>query len=292
LSSPAGAELLIVKEKIRVRERLALLREIEAWVQTPMLILGLVWLGLLVVELTVGLNPLLARIVIVIWALFVLEFALRFLVAPKKLPFLRRNWLTAIALLVPALRALRVFAVFRALRLATATRGLRLVKMIGALNRGRRVLRRLMKRRRLGYVLALTVVVLLLGSAGIYSLEGVSEGGGIESYGQAVWFTAMVLTTLGSEAWPISPEGRLLTFLLALYAFAIFGYVTAALASFFVGRDAENEVGEVAGSEQVELLRREIEALRVDIRRLADSREGHVNSCVGEFGCRGRDSRT
>jgi len=28
---------------------------------------------------------------------------------------------------------------------------------------------------------------------------------------------------------------------LALYAFAVFGYVTATLASFFIGRDAENK---------------------------------------------------
>ena len=36
---------------------------------------------------------------------------------------------------------------------------------------------------------------------------------------------------------------------LALYAFTIFGYVTAALATYFVGRDADSEEAEVAGSQ-------------------------------------------
>ena len=35
------------------------------------------------------------------------------------------------------------------------------------------------------------------------------------------------MTTLGSEYWPKSTEGRLLCFLLAVYAFAVWGYITA-----------------------------------------------------------------
>jgi voltage-gated potassium channel len=42
--------------------------------------------------------------------------------------------------------------------------------------------------------------------------------------------------TLGSEYWPHSAEGRVLCFMLALYAFTIFGYVTATLATFFLDR--------------------------------------------------------
>ena len=47
----------------------------------------------------------------------------------------------------------------------------------------------------------------------------------------------MTITTMGSEYWPQSAEGRILCLLLAIYAFAIFGYVTAAIASFLVGKE-------------------------------------------------------
>jgi hypothetical protein len=47
----------------------------------------------------------------------------------------------------------------------------------------------------------------------------------------------MLLTTMGSDYWPRTPEGRLLCLLLAIYAFAVFGYVTAAIAAYFVGQD-------------------------------------------------------
>lgn len=53
---------------------------------------------------------------------------------------------------------------------------------------------------------------------------------------------------------------------LALYAFAMFGYVTATLSTFFIGRDAESEEAEVAGAKSIAALHEEIVALRAEIR--------------------------
>jgi voltage-gated potassium channel len=69
------------------------------------------------------------------------------------------------------------------------------------------------------------------------------------------------------EDWLETPQ-LVLAFLLSLYAFAVFGYVTAALATFFIGRDAEHAAGEVAGSQALEALRTEVAALRTEIRGL------------------------
>jgi voltage-gated potassium channel len=52
----------------------------------------------------------------------------------------------------------------------------------------------------------------------------------------------------------------LLCFFLAPYAFAVFGYVTAAFATFFVGRDAENDEAELAGAKQLAAVREEVVA--------------------------------
>ncbi len=62
---------------------------------------------------------------------------------------------------------------------------------------------------------------------------------GFPDYGSALWWTAMLLTTMGSDYWPRTTEGRLLCLLLAVYAFAVFGYVTAAIAAYFVGKDKD-----------------------------------------------------
>jgi voltage-gated potassium channel len=239
---------------------------LEEWLEAPMIVLGFMWLALLVVELTRGLTPLLEALGSVIWALFVLDFVLRFTLAPAKVAYLKSNWLTALALLLPALRVLRVVRVFRVLGVARAARGVRLFRLVSSLNRGMRALRATLGRRGFGYVVALTGVITFAGSAGMYAFENEAPGRGLESYGAALWWTAMLMTTLGSDYWPRTAEGRVLCFLLALYAFAVFGYVTATLATFFVGRDAESQEGELAGAGSLEALRQEVEMLRAELR--------------------------
>jgi voltage-gated potassium channel len=73
----------------------------------------------------------------------------------------------------------------------------------------------------------------------MYAFERSVPGApGLPDYMTALWWTAMLLTTVGSEYWPQTTEGRLLCLLLSIYAVAIFGYLAALLASFFIGRDA------------------------------------------------------
>lgn len=247
--------------------RLEALRDLEAWLETPMRVLGFVWLALLVAELAWGLSPVLEVASVAIWVVFLLDFGLRFALAPRKLAYLRAHWLTAISLLLPALRVVRTLRALRLLRAARATQGLRLVKVVGSINRGMRALRATMERRGAGYALALTAIVTFVGAAGMRAFEGdAPDGRGLNDYGSALWWTAMLVTTMGSDYWPRTPEGRALCLLLAVYSFAVFGYVTATLASFFIGRDAADPRAEVPSAQAIEALREEIRALRRDIR--------------------------
>ena len=244
-------------------ERWRTLRQLDAWLRTPMLLLSLVWLALVVIELTAGADTLLSTIGTAIWVAFIVEFVVRFALAPEKRPFLKRNWLTVIALVVPAFRLLRAFAVFRA---AGALRGLRLVKIVGTANRSMNALRVTLRRRQFGYVGGLTLLVMALGAAGMLSFEPAAEvRGGFASYWDALWWTGMLLTTIGSQFWPVTSEGRILAFLLSLYGLAVLGYLTATFASFFIGRDAEKADGPVAGAAELAALRKEIEMLRLAV---------------------------
>lgn len=70
----------------------------------------------------------------------------------------------------------------------------------------------------------------------MYAFENeVPMESGLHNYSAAFWWTAMLMTTMGSDYSPKTPEGQVLCFFLALYAFAVFGYVTATLATFFIG---------------------------------------------------------
>jgi voltage-gated potassium channel len=253
-----------VKKQLE-NERYELLNRLQDILEMPMVALGFIWLILLIIELTKGLTTWLQYLSTVIWLIFIVDFIIKIILAPHKVRFLKKNILTVISLVIPALRVFRLVRFFRLVRTVRAVRGLRLVKLIGSLNRGMKSLGEAMKRRAFGYVLALTLVVILTGAAGMYAFE---NNYGINSYGESLWWTVMLLTSIGSDYWPVTPEGRVLCFILAVYGFAVFGYFTATLATFFIGRDAADSEAEVAGAQQIVALENEIRLLREELKSL------------------------
>jgi len=250
------------------RERYELLQRLEDWFDTPMLVLAFVWLALLIVELIRGESRLFEIIGTSIWVIFLIDFAVELILAPHRTAYLKQNWLTAVSLLIPALRLFRAFRVFRLLSVAQAGRGFRLIRVVSSLNRGMKALGESLSRRGFGYVVALTLLVTLGGAAGMYAFENESPGG-LSSYGDALWWTAMIMTTMGSHYWPQTVEGRVLCVMLALYAFGIFGYVTATLATFFVGRDSEKDAARLSSATAISAVHAELHALREDLRTQA-----------------------
>lgn len=237
----------------------------QARLELPMIVLAFVWLALFIVEAIWGTRRWLDIAGWVIWAVFIVEYVIGFILAPRKWIYVRKNWLKAVALLAPALRMLRMVRVLRLARAARLARGARVLRIVSSLNRGMRALGRTLGRRGAPYVVALTLLVMLAGAAGMYAFENEPSGQqGFTSFADALWWTGMIMTTMGSAYWPVTAAGRVLCVLLSLYAFGVFGYVTALLASFFVGRDVEtgqlraNEITRLA--DEIRQLRAMLEA--------------------------------
>jgi voltage-gated potassium channel len=245
------------------KERNNLLHSFEKLLEGPMIFLGFTWLALLIIELVWGLNRTLEYLSLFIWFVFIIDFVIKLILAPSKVQFLKMNWLTAISLVIPALRVLRIV---RFVRLLRVTRGVRLFRIVSSINRSMKSLAATMRRRAFGYVLLLTLVVTFAGAAGMYALEKPNPG--FEEYGKALWWTAMRVITAGSSAEPLTGEGKALAFLLALFGYTIFGYVTATFATFFIGRDAEEREAPLAGTKDVSELKQSITALIAAVKEI------------------------
>lgn len=251
-------EKVAVKKEIK-NERWAIVDQLDEWLEIPMLVLSVIWLALFVLEMTQEISPFLTTLGNVIWIIFGIEYGLTLLLAPDKFDYIKRNWITLLALALPALRIFRAFHAFRLLRAARAARGLRLVRLLTSLNRGMRSLGSAFSRRGLGYVLMLTLIVVASGAAGMYNFERDIEGG-LASYADALWWTAMLITSIGSDYFPKTAEGRMLCLMLAVYGFAVFGYMTATLATFFIQRD--NETAPDRGEPNISDLQNELKELK------------------------------
>jgi voltage-gated potassium channel len=102
---------------------------IERIMEIPMLILAIVYVPAFVVGYLPNVSPQVRRganlVELLIVVVFVLEFALRLVVADRRLVYLRAHWLDLIIIVVPFLRPLRILLVLPFL--AKALLGLRRV---------------------------------------------------------------------------------------------------------------------------------------------------------------------
>ncbi len=100
-----------------------------------MFVLAMVWLYFFILELVKGLSATQEIIIYCIWVAFILEFALKVYLAPRKKEYLKNNIITLIALIIPAFRVLRIFY---AVRILSSVRLINSTNIIRALTSGKR----------------------------------------------------------------------------------------------------------------------------------------------------------
>ena len=167
--------------------------------------------------------------------------------------YLRENWLDALIVLLLFLRILRV------VQLARALPALRLLVFGG---RGSQSTMDLLRRRRLGQLAIISAMVILIGAALGFLLEAGAPGSRIEDFGDALWWSAALVTTIGSDLYPVTAAGRILSFLIMIYAIGIFTYFIGSVASVLVAFDASRTQKKPEDEGGVELDEGEVEALR------------------------------
>ena len=239
--------------------REALRDKIDRYLDIPLALASLLVLLIIVIQLSGELvEPWRSRLDVaawVLWGIFALEFAVKFALAPVKRHYLKNHWLDALIVLLPFLRFLRIARVLRATRAVPVFRLL----VLGGRSSSSALI--LLRRRRLGQLALISVVVVLIAASGVFLLEAGRPDSNIEGFGDALWWSATTLTTVGSGLEPVTVGGRILAFALMLYAVGIFSYFVASIASVLVGIDAQKPP-EDEDKEGITLNEKELETLR------------------------------
>ena len=226
--------------------------------------LAVVFLALLVAQYALKLSVVWERRLnlgmILIWGIFAVDFFVRFAHADAKLAFLRQNWLSALALALPA------FRIFRVLQIARAVPSVQVAGVVSSGRRATHFLRRVFGVHSAAYVGALTFTVLTLSSVGMYAVEHTHPQANIRNIGNGIWWTTATLTTIGSELYPVTVEGRILAILVMIYGLVFAGYITATLATILLGGQ---EGGGTGTAPDTAALREEIRALRQQLAAVA-----------------------
>jgi voltage-gated potassium channel len=101
--------------------------------------------------------------------------------------------------------------------------------------------------------------------------EGISDDPQkIQTYLKALWWTAMQMTNIGSAYSIKTTGGRIICLGISVYAAAMFGYLTALIATFLIDRDAKDPKPEIARQQLMQEVKDEI----IQLRRLIEAKLG------------------
>jgi voltage-gated potassium channel len=183
------------------------------------------------------------------WALFAVDFIARVALAPNRTRYVVRHLHDVAVIALPLLRPLRL---------------LRLMTVIGALNRHAGAS---LRGRVAVYVVGATTLLSGVAALAMLDAERSSPDANITTIGDALWWAATTITTVGyGDRYPTTSEGRAIALGLMLAGIALLGVITATLASWLIDRvRAENTADRAATVAHVEALTEEVRKLREEL---------------------------
>ena len=152
-----------------------------------------------------------------LWAVFVVEFGARLVVAPDTGAFLKRNWWQVLFLVLPFLRVLR---------LVRSLRFLRTGRVLSSAIRSSRSARSVLGSR-IGWLAAVSAITVLGSSQLLYEFSG------FRTYGDALHAAALAAIT-GQPIGQPDTFARILEVLLALFSVVVFATLAGSLGAYFL----------------------------------------------------------
>ena len=154
-----------------------------------------------------------------IWAVFILDFVLRFISHHDRKEFLKRNVIELLALALPA------FRVFRVLRVITA---------LGIFTRAAQTLQTRINI----YLAVVTPLVIFSGALGVYEAERYAPHATITNFGDALWYSIVTVCTVGyGDYSPVTFQGRVIATILMFSGVVLLSSVTALVASYLLSKN-------------------------------------------------------
>ena len=185
-------------------------------------------------------------VVDVTWAMFIVDYVVMLVLAEHRGRWFVRHLLDLAAIALPFLRPLRLLRLVQLFRVLQHTTGTAV--------RGRVTV----------YVVTTTVLLVFVSALAVFDVERHAPGATIASFGDALWWAIVTITTVGyGDLTPVTVEGRLIATGVMISGIALLGVVTATIASWVIDQvGRRNDEAQTATRREIRELTDEIRALR------------------------------
>lgn len=158
-----------------------------------------------------------------VWVAFAIDFAARLYLAEARRGYALSHWYDVALILLPMLRPLRLLRLLAFARVLNRSAAGSLVGKVST------------------YVAGTGAMALGLGALAVLDAEQDAPGANIRTFGDALWWSATTVTTVGyGDRFPVTTTGRLVAVGLMLVGIACIGAITAGVAAWLVAHvDAE-----------------------------------------------------
>ena len=195
----------------------------EALARWPLLLASIIFLINYALQVLAPFSGGLARtaavVSIVAWVLFLVDYAVRLLLASNRRQWFRTHLFDLLVVLLPALRPLVILRAATLLPMFQRSTGDALRARINI------------------YLAGATVLLVFLASLAVLDNERYAAGATITSFGDAVWWACVTVTTVGyGDLTPVTVTGRVIAVGLMIGGFALIGTVAATISSWIIER--------------------------------------------------------
>jgi voltage-gated potassium channel len=154
-----------------------------------------------------------------VWAAFAVDFVVRIVLAEPRRAYVRSHWYDVALIVLPMLRPLRLLRLLALARILNRSATTSLVGRVST------------------YVIGTAVMSAVLAAIAVLDVEQDAPGANITSFGDALWWSATTVTTVGyGDRFPVTGEGRMIAVALMIVGIATVGAIIASITGWIVAQ--------------------------------------------------------
>ncbi len=201
----------------------------------------------------------------VIWLVFVVDYLARLYLSTRRKAYIRNHLVDLLVIILPFFRPLQALRLFLLLSL--------LNRYIGRPDRAGRLV---------GSLIAATSLTAFIAALAVLAAERGAPGGNILSFGDALWWTAVTISTVGyGDHYPVTGSGQAVAVALMLVGVGLLTSIAATMASWLIQRISVAERSSQALTQRdLEQVLAELKALRDEVAQLRSEHSDAAKAVV------------